>query len=71
MTQKEKIMRFLKHHDFITQRDAYQLGIYRLGARIYELKDEGTPIKTEMVQVTNADGSKTYVARYGLVREDG
>jgi len=70
MSQTEKVMLFLKHHEWMTQRDAYPMGIYRLGARIWDLRNKGVPIKAEYVKVTNADGSKTFIARYGLVREE-
>lgn len=69
MTQKDKIVQFMKQHEWITQRDAYSMGIYRLGARIWDLKNNGVPIKAEYVKVTNADGTKTFIARYSLAKE--
>lgn len=70
MTQKEKILNYMKEHGSITQRDAYTFGCYRLGARIFDLAKDGVAIDREMQRVTNADGSKTYVARYRLAKGD-
>lgn len=66
-SQKDKILAFMKLHGSITQRDAIMLGCYRLGARIYELKNDGVPIKMELIKVQNADGTFAHVARYSLV----
>lgn len=68
MTQTEKIKEFMKLHGSITQREAITYcGCYRLGARIYDLENKHqTPVIHEMIQVKNADGSKTYIARYRL-----
>lgn len=60
----------LKHNEGLTQRDAIWLGIYRLGARIFDLKQMGVKIKTVKEQVTNRDGSTTYIARYFLDDRD-
>lgn len=70
MSQAEKIMAYLKTHSVITQREAYRMGIYRLGARIYDLRNNGVPIKGEFIKVKNADGSHTYIAQYTLPKEE-
>ena len=44
-------------------------GCLRLGARIYDLRDAGHRIDTEMVTVTNNRGERKRVARYKLIRE--
>jgi hypothetical protein len=69
-THKEEIMRRLRRGETLTRRDALlEFGCGRLAARINELRDAGEPIETEMVEVTNADGSTSRVAEYSL-KED-
>lgn len=63
-TQHEKIIDYIKAHGSITQREALNLGIYRLASRICELKQAGAKIKTVKVKVENADGSYSNIARY-------
>ena len=54
----------------ITQLDALKYaGCLRLGARIYDLRDAGHDIRTEMVTVQNSRGERKRVARYRLIRE--
>lgn len=69
MTQKQRILEFVRLHGSITQRDALALGIYRLGARIWELRSDGYPFKAVMERVQNRDGSFSWVARYYLPEE--
>ena len=62
MTQNETILGYLKLHP-ITQRQAARLyDIYRLGARIHDLRAQGHDIRTEMV-----GSGQTRYARYRLV----
>ena len=65
VTQCEKIMRYMRQHGSITQREALYLGCMRLASRINELR-QVTNIKTEMIKVKNADGSFSIVASYSL-----
>ena len=69
VTQKQKILQFMKLHGSITPRDALiHCGCMRLGARIWELiHEDGIPIKMKLVKVQNADGTFAYVAEYSLV----
>lgn len=68
MSQEQRVLKYLKEHKTgITQLEAYlHLGIMRLSARIFELKDKGYNIEREMVEVTDRWGEKTRVARYYL-----
>ena len=63
-----------KHMAFyggITQAEAFTiLGCSRLPARIWDIKNAGVPIRTEMIKVKKRDGSSTYVARYSIAREN-
>jgi len=63
MTQCEQILRHLRQEGSITQREAVQKhDIYRLAARIYDLRREGHQIEKEM---ETSDAGKQY-ARYRL-----
>lgn len=45
-----------------------ELGIMRLGGRIYDLRQAGHQIRKEMVEVDTRNGGKAHVARYTLVK---
>lgn len=60
----------MREHGFITSMDAiYHLGCTRLAGRIYEIKQRGYNIETELVNVKTRYGT-TKVAIYRL-KEDG
>ena len=62
MTQCEQILRHLRNEGSITQREAAQrYGIYRLAARIYDLRRDGHDI-----QKTMEEGENSQYARYYL-----
>lgn len=61
---------YMKSHGGITQAEAFlELGVGRLGARIFEMRERGIPIDAQMVQVIKKDGSEAYVAKYSLAKE--
>ena len=66
--QTDRVLEYLRAHKQITQLDAYlDLGIMRLGARIWEIQHElGIPVNTEMVPVQNRHGETCHVAAYSL-----
>lgn len=65
MTQNETILQHLQERGPITQAmAAHEYGIWRLGARIYDLKREGQNIMCE--RVPTKDGRSTY-GRYHLI----
>lgn len=67
MTQSEKILQHLKTFGWITQAEAaQQYNIWRIGARIWDLRHAGHPIKTEFVNVKNKFGERSRYARYTL-----
>lgn len=68
ITQVQKIDDFCKAHTWITQRDAYKLGIYRLASRIYDMIQLGYVFIDEYIKVENADGTTSYVKRYSIVK---
>ena len=67
MTQKERIIDYIKQFGSITSLDAYKdLGITQLGARIDGLKKDGYRFKTEWESGKNRFGEKTDYKRYYL-----
>ena len=69
-SQCEQILKFMQTHKTgITPLQALQkFGCLRLSSRIYDLKDQGYPILTNIVEVKTADGDVSRVAQYRLVR---
>lgn len=71
MTQCELILRHLQDYGSITQAEAVtEYSCYRLGARIFDLKAQGVPIKSETVTGKNRYGKRTRFARYSIIKED-
>lgn len=69
MTQQERILDYMHAHGTITPRQALEdLGIMRLGARIWDLKHAGHLIMTERETAENRWGEAVTYARYRLVR---
>ncbi|MBS5666844.1 MAG: helix-turn-helix domain-containing protein [Firmicutes bacterium] len=67
VTQCERILRHLQDYGSITQAEAVtEYGCYRLGARIWDLRAQGVPIKSETVTGKNRYGERTCFARYSL-----
>lgn len=65
MTQKERIRKYLDDFGSITPLEALRdLGIMRLGARIWEMIREGEKIIRETECGENRYGQKTRYARY-------
>ena len=65
MTQKERIKKYLDDFGSITPLEAMRdLGIMRLGARIWDLKRDGEPIIKRMESHKNRYGKTTHYARY-------
>lgn len=70
MTQCDKVLNFMKEHGSITQRDAFNLGIYRLASRISDLKKAGIRVNSTLITVQCADGSTARVAEYTLKEDE-
>ena len=67
MTQRERILRHLKHYGSITQLEAMrEYGIMRLGARIYDLRRDGYVIIKTTETTRNRYGEACSYARYRL-----
>ena len=68
MTQTEAVLKYMKEHNGITTRQAWDdLRITRLSARIYDLRALGYRIESEFVLVNTRKYGKTHVCRYYLV----
>lgn len=69
MTQQERILNYLITYGTITPKEAMEdLGIMRLGARIWDLKHAGHLIRAERESSVNRWGDVTSYARYRLIR---
>ena len=68
VTQEQKIDTFCEKYIWITQRDAYFLGIARLASRVCDMEGKGYAFVREYIKVTNADGTTSYVKRYSIVK---
>jgi len=67
MSGTQRLLDHLKEHKEIDPLIAWtKLGIYRLGARIYDLKEAGHKIETRRKVVTNRFGETCIVALYVL-----
>lgn len=68
MSQNQMILDYLEQNGSITQNEAFdQFGCTRLGARIWELKNErGIKIGRTMEDGTNRFGVRTRYARYTI-----
>lgn len=65
--QAQKLLGYLKDHKKIQPLEALKkLGIYRLSARILDLRKEGISITTNRIQVKNRQKEICYVAEYKL-----
>lgn len=70
MTQCERILRHLRDYGSITQAEAMtEYGCYRLGARIFDLKNQGYEITGVTECVKTRYGETCHIKRYRL--EDG
>ena len=69
-TQRDRVLKYIRDFGCITSWSAYQdLGVSQLGARIFELKEQGYEFKKRRVTGTNRYGEKTHYDEYRL-KED-
>lgn len=65
--QNKMVLDWLKEYNTITAQEAVEvLDIYRLSARIYDLRAKGHKIRTTSVSRTRADGRRVSYAKYIL-----
>lgn len=66
-SQCDRILAYLKEHGTIDPLTAWsECGVYRCGARIFDLRSRGYEISTGEKEVTNRYGEKCKVAEYRL-----
>ena len=66
-TQCERVLKYMRDFGSINPMQAMKdLGVYRLGARIYDLKKEGHHIKRRRVSAKNRYGNAVSFAEYRL-----
>lgn len=66
-TQNRRLLSYLKRHRTIDPLTAWrELGIYRLGARIFDLREAGIEIVSDRAPIENRFGEKVSVALYRL-----
>ena len=67
MKQSERVLKYMQDFETITQLQALSdLGVMRLGARIYDLKKDGHAISRRMVTRKNRYGEAVSFAEYRL-----
>lgn len=65
--QTKRVHSYMQEHYGITAKQAMDdLGIFRLGARIYDLKQMGVPVKSGWITVKNRFDEETRVKIYWL-----
>lgn len=65
-SQSKRIRKHIESGKSLTPLEAlHYFGCFRLGARIFELKKQGMPIITEMIDIVS-DGVIKQVAKYKL-----
>ena len=67
MSQADRVLSYLERGNSITTLDAFkELGITRLGARIFELRQQGHPVQSNRLTVTNRFGEDCSISEYYL-----
>ena len=70
VSDKERILKHLQENGSITPMEALeQYGCYRLGARVFDLRQDGYDISTTIVEGTDRNGEPMKFARYSLRSE--
>lgn len=71
MTQKERIVRYLKDEGSITALEAVrELGVLQLSARLCELIEDGYDFDKKTESSLNRYGERVYYTRYSLKGAD-
>ena len=66
MTQVQRITEFIQQNGSITPFEAFEMGITRLAACVFEMRRRGVPVITEPVETVNRFGDKVRFARYKI-----
>lgn len=69
MSQTDRLLQYLTEVGPITPLESWkELGIYRLSARVFDLRKSGHDIHRQIVTVPNGYGEEFRVAEYSLVQ---
>lgn len=68
MSQLDRVLKRLKKGPLTQKQASDELGVSRLGARVYDLKERGHKIYSEIIETTNRFGDVCHVARYRLIK---
>lgn len=72
VSQKKMVLDYIRGFGSITPLDAFKdLGVTRLAAVIFKLKEDGHDIHTELEHSKNRYGQATRYARYSFGRDEG
>ena len=68
--QNEMVLAYMKGKGSITSMEAFtKLGVTRLSARIYDLKEKGVKIQSQRESSIDRHNQKTHFNRYFLMEE--
>ena len=68
--QNEMVLAYMKGKGSITSMEAFtDLGITRLSARIYDLKEKGNVIQSQMETSIDRHNQRTHYKRYFLMED--
>lgn len=66
-TQCQRVLSYIRQFGSITSLQAYtDLSVTQLGARVYELKEQGYEFTKERINTTNRFGEPTHYDKYKL-----
>jgi hypothetical protein len=67
MSQKERVLEYMKEHGSISSMEAFRdLGVTRLSAVVFNLRADGYKVKAVNEKSVNRFGEKTNFARYSI-----
>ena len=71
MTQRDRILKYIKDFGSITPMDAFRdLGITKLATRVSEMRKEGIILAKEYEKSLNRYGEAVYYMRYSLPKKE-
>ena len=66
MSQKEQVLEYIKKHGSISSIQAFHIGITRLSARIWALRNDGLNITSRRITYKAGDGKMKHYDEYVL-----
>ena len=68
-TQTDDVLQLLKEGDVTPLKSWSEIGVYRLGARVFDLRRQGYVIDCKMRDYTTTRGRKVKLSVYSLISE--